>query len=108
MLGLSLDFWRHLRIALPTEAWREFLEQVRAWHGCGGIIASVDEARWSIATAVYWLAEDFGASEFDALRCAENLTGYSPSPLHRRIEDARDELATLLYDACAEYLKGAQ
>lgn len=104
MLGLPLDFWRHLRIALPSEAWREFLDQVRQWHGCGGIIGCVDEARFAIGAAVYWLAYDYGQSEFDQLRCAATIADYKPSPRHCKVEDAEDELAVSLYQTVAPHL----
>lgn len=104
MLGLSLEFWRHLRIALPSEAWSAFLAEVRQYHGCGGIIGCVAEARFSIAQAVCWLAHDYGGSEFDVLRCADNLTGYQPGPLERGTSEDRDYLAHSLYTLCAAHL----
>lgn len=104
MLGLSLEFWRHLRIALPSDAWREFLELVRQYHGCGGSIACVDDARFSIGQAVCWLAHDYGGSEFCVLRCADNLTGYEPGPLERGTSEERDFLAHELYTLCANHL----
>lgn len=108
MLGLSLDFWRHLRIALPNDAWREFLRTLRteAYSLHCGRPEPIDhaEARFAIGAAVCWLAHDYGGSEFCALRCADNLTGYQPSPLERGTSDERDPLAHRLYTLTAEHL----
>lgn len=102
MLGLPLDFWRHLRTVLPPDAWREFLETVRATDT--DYRYDKDCARFSIAQAVCWLAHDFGGSEFCVLRCADNLTGYSPGPLERGTAPDRDWLAHELYTLCANAL----
>lgn len=100
MLGLPLDFWRHLRMVLPSDAWSEFLETVRGTD----YRYDPDCAKFSIAQAVCWLAHDYGGSEFCVLRCADNLTGYQPGPLERGTSEDRDYLAHELYTLCAGYL----
>lgn len=60
-------------LQFATEAFGE--ERLRAWaENARGMAAE----GFDVAEAVYWLAADWGGSEHDPLRRAENCTGFRP------------------------------
>lgn len=91
------------RLALPAAFWR-FLGEVR----CGDVLRAVARHvpqlgadAFDVAEAVYWIAADFGGSEFDPLRRAAVASAFEPGCL---AYGPQSEAACLLYNALAHVL----
>ena len=90
---------------LPSAVWRFLAEHKRGILPILARFANLGADGFNVAEALYYLAANYGGSEFCPLRRAENSTGFRPGLMAQtRNEPEPGTMSREIYDRLAEFL----